>query len=58
MFLDAGYPEHSEVKEFGVGAQILSLLGIKRINLLTHSKNKEFIGISGFGLSIESRTEV
>jgi hypothetical protein len=45
-------------KEFGVGAQILSLLGIKRINLLTHSKNKEFIGISGFGLSIESRTEV
>ena len=58
VFLDAGYPEHSEVKEFGVGAQILSLLGIKRINLLTHSKNKEFIGISGFGLSIESRTEV
>lgn len=58
IFVDASYPESSEVKEFGVGAQILGLLGIKKINLLTHSKNKEFVGISGFGLSIENRIEV
>lgn len=58
IFVDASHPESSEVKEFGVGAQILGLLGVKKINLLTHSKNKEFVGISGFGLSIESRVEV
>jgi 3,4-dihydroxy 2-butanone 4-phosphate synthase/GTP cyclohydrolase II len=58
IFMDASHPESSEVKEFGVGAQILGLLGIKKINLLTHSKNKEFVGISGFGLSIENKIEV
>ncbi len=58
IFVDASHPESSEVKEFGIGAQILGLLGIKKINLLTHSKNKEFVGISGFGLSIENRIEV
>jgi 3,4-dihydroxy 2-butanone 4-phosphate synthase/GTP cyclohydrolase II len=58
IFVDASHPESSEVKEFGVGAQILGLLGIKNINLLSHSKNKEFVGISGFGLSIERRIEV
>lgn len=58
IFVDASHPESSEVKEFGVGAQILGLLRIKKINLLSHSKNKEFVGISGFGLSIENRIEV
>jgi len=58
IFVDASHPESSEVKEFGVGAQILGLLGIKKINLLTHSKNKEFVGLAGFGLSIENRVEV
>lgn len=58
VFLDASHPQSSEVKEFGVGAQILSDLGIKRINLLTHSKHKEFVGLSGFGLSIDKQVEV
>lgn len=58
VFVDASHPQSTEVKEFGVGAQILSLLGIKRINLLTHSKNKAFVGLSGFGLCIDNQTEV
>jgi 3,4-dihydroxy 2-butanone 4-phosphate synthase/GTP cyclohydrolase II len=48
---------HDEVKEnmkdFGVGAQILNKLGISKINLLTSSKQKHsFAGINGFGLEI------
>ena len=38
-------------KEYGVGAQILIDLGIRRITLLTKS-SKNIVGIDGFGLEI------
>ena len=40
------------LKEYGVGAQILVDLGIKKIELLTNSKTN-LIGIDGFGLKIQ-----
>lgn len=58
IFVDASMIEGLEVKDFGVGAQILGALGVQDINLLTHTANKEFVGLSGFGLSIQKRIEV
>ncbi|WP_456453364.1 bifunctional 3,4-dihydroxy-2-butanone 4-phosphate synthase/GTP cyclohydrolase II [Hydrogenimonas sp.] len=46
------------MKEFGIGAQILSELGIKNIRLLVSSKGKEFVGLGGFGLDIVEEIEV
>ena len=40
-----------ELREYGVGAQILSLIGIKKIILLTNSK-KKIIALDGFNLEI------
>tara|TARA_B100000575_G_scaffold170632_1_gene136582 strand:+ start:3026 stop:4129 length:1104 start_codon:yes stop_codon:yes gene_type:complete len=40
-----------ELREYGVGAQILSLLNIKKIILLTNSK-KRIIALDGFNLEI------
>tara|TARA_B100000989_G_scaffold239024_1_gene185901 strand:+ start:271 stop:1347 length:1077 start_codon:yes stop_codon:yes gene_type:complete len=40
------------LKEYGVGAQILVDLGLKKIELITNSKTN-IIGIDGFGLKIQ-----
>ena len=40
-----------ELREYGVGAQILSLLGIKKIILLTNTK-KRIIALDGFNIEI------
>jgi len=39
-------------KEFGIGAQILKDLNIKRLNLITKNDIKEFYGLKGFDLEI------
>ncbi|HIP30182.1 MAG TPA: bifunctional 3,4-dihydroxy-2-butanone 4-phosphate synthase/GTP cyclohydrolase II [Sulfurospirillum arcachonense] len=52
IFLDDENSPKKEVKEFGIGAQILKKLGVEEIHLLTSSKGKEFVGLSGFGLDI------
>ena len=44
-------PKNKILKEYGVGAQILVDLGLKKIILLTHS-SKNIIGIDGFGLQV------
>ena len=41
------------LKEYGIGAQILSLLGVKKIKLLSNSKIPKVIGLEGYGLEIE-----
>jgi 3,4-dihydroxy 2-butanone 4-phosphate synthase/GTP cyclohydrolase II len=46
------------MKEYGVGAQILSELGIKNIRLLVSQKGKEFVGLGGFGLDILEEIEI
>ena len=53
IFLDQNLESYDAMKDFGIGAQILNKLNIKKINLLTSSKNQHsFIGIHGFGLDI------
>ena len=39
------------MKEYGIGAQILLDIGIKKICLLSNTK-KNIVGIEGFGLKI------
>ena len=46
-----------DFRDFGIGAQILHEIGISKINLLTNSKQKPRIGLSGYGLSIEKYTK-
>ena len=45
-----------DVKDFGIGAQILHKLNIKKINLLTNSKTTKRVGLSGYGLEITDQT--
>ncbi len=39
-------------KNYGIGAQILNILNIKKIKLLTSGGKHSFIGLTGFGLKI------
>ena len=53
VFLDNKQDNRDAVKDFGVGAQILSKLGIEDINLLSSKGKHSFIGLTGFGLEIK-----
>ena len=46
-----------ELREYGVGAQILSLLGIKKIILLTNTK-KRIIALDGFNIEIIDQQKI
>ena len=46
-----------ELREYGVGAQILKDIGIKKITLLTNS-NKKIIALNGFGIEIIKQQKI
>lgn len=58
MFISYKQKTPEQIKDFGIGAQILRKLGVKEIKLLTSKKGKEFIGIKGFGLDIIEEVEI
>ncbi|MBI1219587.1 MAG: 3,4-dihydroxy-2-butanone-4-phosphate synthase [Rhodobacteraceae bacterium] len=41
------------LRQYGVGAQILSSLGITKLTLLTNSRTPKVVGLEAYGLSIE-----
>jgi len=49
--LSLGFP--MDLRTYGIGAQILRSLGIKKFDLLTNNP-KKVIGLEGFGLEISS----
>lgn len=54
-------PKHAKdevFKDYGIGAQILKALGVEKMRLLSSSKQHGFVGIKGFGLSIEEVIEL
>jgi 3,4-dihydroxy 2-butanone 4-phosphate synthase/GTP cyclohydrolase II len=46
-----------DLREYGIGAQILSELGIKKMKLLTNNPCK-VVGLQGYGLEIEERLPI
>ena len=50
-------PAGEELRDYGVGAQILIDLGVKEMILLSNS-NKSVVGLEGFGLKIVSQKPV
>ena len=47
----AGEPEVEELRDYGVGAQILTELGVHDMILLTNTHHT-LVGLEGYGLSI------
>jgi 3,4-dihydroxy 2-butanone 4-phosphate synthase/GTP cyclohydrolase II len=46
-----------DLRDYGIGAQILSDLGLKKMRLLTNNPRK-IVGLEGFGLKIVERVPV
>jgi 3,4-dihydroxy 2-butanone 4-phosphate synthase/GTP cyclohydrolase II len=47
----------ADLRDYGIGAQILLDLGVKKINLLTNNP-KKIIGLKGYGLEIVNRIPI
>ena len=54
----AGAASPQTLRQYGLGAQILSSLGLSRLILLTNSKSPRIVGLDGYGLSIEGTRPV
>ncbi|MFA5140787.1 MAG: bifunctional 3,4-dihydroxy-2-butanone-4-phosphate synthase/GTP cyclohydrolase II [Elusimicrobiota bacterium] len=46
-----------DLREYGIGAQILSDLGLRRIRLITNNPRK-IVGLAGFGLKVAGRVPI
>lgn len=46
-------PSPQELRQYGLGAQILLSLGVKRMVLLTNSPSPRIVGLEGYGLTLE-----
>lgn len=53
--LALGFPE--DLRDYGIGAQILSDLGVKKINLMTNNP-KKLSGLSGYGIEVVGRVPI
>jgi 3,4-dihydroxy 2-butanone 4-phosphate synthase/GTP cyclohydrolase II len=52
---ELGFP--ADLREYGIGAQILLDLGVKGVSLMTNNP-KKIIGIEGYGLKINKRVPI
>ena len=46
------------LRQYGIGAQILGSLGVKRMILVTNSPSPKIIGLEGYGLSVEGTVPI
>jgi 3,4-dihydroxy 2-butanone 4-phosphate synthase/GTP cyclohydrolase II len=47
----------ADLRDYGIGAQILSELGVRKIRLLTNNP-KKMIGLQGYGLEVVERVDI
>ncbi|HKB57816.1 MAG TPA: 3,4-dihydroxy-2-butanone-4-phosphate synthase, partial [Lacunisphaera sp.] len=52
-----GAPRPANLRDYGIGAQILTALGLKKIRLLQHSPRR-VVGLDGYGLEIVEQIHV
>ena len=52
LFINKPQHHSANMKEYGIGAQILKILGVRHMRLIADSKNVEFAALSGFGLDV------
>ena len=50
-----GFP--ADMRDYGIGAQILADLGVRRMRLMTNNP-KKMVGLEGYGLSLEERVPI
>lgn len=53
--LALGFPE--DMRDYGIGAQILADLGVRKMRLMTNNP-KKMVGLEGYGLSVVERVPV
>ena len=53
IFLNRENTTSEQVKDYGIGAQILNKLGLRDISFVTSTKHHDFVGLNGFGLNIK-----
>jgi 3,4-dihydroxy 2-butanone 4-phosphate synthase/GTP cyclohydrolase II len=50
-----GFP--ADIRDYGVGAQVLTDLGVRRMRLMTNNPSK-YVGLQGYGLEIVERVPI
>jgi 3,4-dihydroxy 2-butanone 4-phosphate synthase/GTP cyclohydrolase II len=58
IFLSEAMQHKESQKDYGIGAQILNALNIKKIKLLSSGGRHSFVGLNGFGLQIIEEIQI
>ncbi len=58
IFLNTESKQYGDIKDFGVGAQILKRLNIEKFRLLSSSNKNEYNAIKGFNLHLTEKVEI
>lgn len=58
VFLSDEMTNKESQKDYGIGAQILNTLNIKKIKLMTSGGKHSFVGLNGFGLEIIEEIQI
>ncbi|XOB60675.1 bifunctional 3,4-dihydroxy-2-butanone 4-phosphate synthase/GTP cyclohydrolase II [Campylobacterota bacterium DY0563] len=58
VFLNDDTAHKESQKDYGIGAQILNCLDVKKIKLMTSGGKHSFVGLNGFGLEIVEEIQI